>query len=248
MVWRFRWAVGWECDRIYPSSAIVASQSRMRTLLRFSVLLIMGAGLANGEAVRCPAHVTKMTMEKGEYSPQEGATFNLENFSATMVARGKASPLCFQRETHIHQGKVWISAESLTTMFSQKLHQSTSKISEIKVEMKDNAAHLSGKVHKGINIPFEIEGPVSTDGTVLILETKKIKTEGLPVKGLLGMIGKDLGSILKSESANGVSAKGDALIFEPAKIAHVHGKMTGAEITPKGLMLTFSGESAKQQH
>ena len=219
----------------------------MRTLLLLSFLATMGAGFAKGEPVRCPAHVTKMIMEKGEYSPQEGATFNLENFSATMVARGKSSPLCFQRETHIHRGRVWISAESLTTMFSQKLRQSTSKISEIKVELKDNTAHLSGKVHKGINIPFEMEGPVSTEGTVLILETKKIKAEGLPVKGLLGMIGKDLGSILKSESANGVGAKGDTLIFVPAKIAHVHGKMTGAEITPNGLMLTF-GESAKQQH
>src|ERR1700687_5465956 len=100
----------------------------MRTLLLLSFLATMGAGFAKGEPVTCPAHVTKMIMEKGEYSPQEGATFNLENFSATMVARGKSSPLCFQRETHIHRGRVWISAESLTTMFSQKLRQSTSKI------------------------------------------------------------------------------------------------------------------------
>lgn len=226
-------------DRSNPYSAKFASQFRMRTLMLFNILLIMGAGFAKGEPVRCPAHVTKMMLEKGEYSPQEGATFNLENFSATMVARGKASPLCFQRETHIHRGSVWISAESLTTMFSQKLHQSTSKITEIKVEMKDNIAHLSGKVQKGIKIPFEIDGPVSTDGTVLILEAKKVKAEGVPIKGLLGMIGKDLGSILNEESATGVGAKGDTLIFEPAKIAHVHGKMTAAEITAKGLRLTF---------
>jgi hypothetical protein len=220
----------------------------MRTLLLLSFLATAGTGLAKGEPVTCPAHVTRMVMEKGEYSPQEDATFHLENFSATMIARGKSSPLCFQRETHIHRGKVCISAESLTALFSRKLLQSASKISDIKVELKDNAAHLSGKVHKGINISFDIEGPVSTDGNMLILEVKKIKAEGLPVKGLLEMIGKDLGSMLKSDSASGISAKGEALIFDPAKVAHAHGKILNAEITEKGLMLTFSGESAKQQH
>ena len=152
-------------------------------------------------------------MERGQYSPLEGATFNLQDFAANMVARGKTSPLCFARTTDVLHGQAFISSESLTKLFAQKVQQANASVSDLKVEIKDDAAHLSGKVHRGIDIPFEIEGTISTDGTVLILHTKKIKAEGIPVKGLLGIVGVHLGSLLGSESVNGVAAKGDTLVF-----------------------------------
>ena len=186
-------------------------------------------------------------MEKGQYSPLQGSMFNLQDFAANMVARGKTSPLCFARTTEIQHGEVFIGAESLTKLFAQKAQQSNSSVSELKVEVKDSAVHLSGKVHKGIDIPFEIEGPISTDGTVLILHAKRIKAEGIPVKGLLGMVGVHLGSMIGSESVDGVAVKGDTLVFEPVKIAHVRGKITKADLTSKGLMLTFGPEVANEQ-
>lgn len=216
--------------------------------MRNLYMVLLGAALFvsplcfGAEQLRCPARVTQMVMEKGHYSPMQGATFGLQDFSATMVARGKTSPLCFMRTTEVQQGEVFISSESLTALFAQKIQQSQSKMSDIKVEIKDNEAHLSGKTKKGISIPFEIQGPVSTDGKVLLLQAKKIKATGIPVKGLLGMLGKHLSSIIGSESMNGVSAKGDTLIFEPAKIAHVTGRLASAQLTPKGLVIVFAKE------
>jgi hypothetical protein len=187
-----------------------------------------------------------MTMEKGQYSPVEGATFNLQDFAANMVALGKTSPLCFQRTTDVLRGRAFISSESLTKLFAEKAQQSDASVSDLKVEIKGDSAHISGKVHKGIDIPFEIEGPISTDGTVLILQTKKIKAEGIPVKGLLGMVGVHLGSLLGSQSVDGVVAKGDTLVFEPSKIAHLRGRITSARISTAGLTITF-GQPAQQQ-
>jgi hypothetical protein len=218
----------------------------MRIGLFIALMWAFGASAAQAEQLRCPSPVTKMTMEKGQYSPLEGATFNLQDFAATMVARGKTSPLCFARNTDVLHGQAFISSESLTKLFAQKVQQANASVSDLKVDIKGEAAHLSGKVHKGIAIPFEIEGPMSTDGTVLILHTKKIKAEGIPVKGLLGIVGVHLGSLLGSESVNGVAARGDTLVFEPAKIAHVRGRITSARISTEGLTIIF-GQGAKQQ-
>ena len=218
----------------------------MRTGLFIALMWALCASASEAEQLRCPSPVTKMTMERGQYSPLEGATFNLQDFAANMVARGKTSPLCFARTTDVLHGQAFISSESLTKLFAQKVQQANTSVSDLKVEIKDDAAHLSGKVHKGIDIPFEIEGTVSTDGTVLILHTKKIKAEGIPVKGLLGMVGMHLGSLLGSESVDGVAAKGDTLVFEPAKIAHVRGRITNARISTDGLTITF-GQAGKQQ-
>ncbi len=195
----------------------------------------------------CPAKVTHLTVKDGSYSPVPGATFGLRDFDADMVSRGPASPLCYQRTTKIVRGEVFVSAESLTKMFTQKVKQSKqSQISDIKVGIGDDGtAKISGQMHRKIDVPFEIQGPVTTDGTNLILQAKKIKAEKIEVKGLLGMMGKNLGEMLGSQSVNGVKANGDTLIFQPSQISHAEGHITNFHVTSKGLEITFGPAEEK---
>jgi hypothetical protein len=203
--------------------------------------------LANAaDQLRCPARVTHMKMDRGSYSPLPGAVFDLQAFDADMVARGKTAPLCFARTTEVRTGEVFVSSESLTRLFAQKIQQSNSKVSDINLEVKDDkTVHLSGKLHKKVAIPFEIEGPVSTNGRDLILAAKKIKAGDIPIKGLLGMVGENLAKLLGSESVSGVVAQGNSLIFQLSKIANVEGRIARADLTPKGLNITFE---AVQNH
>ena len=194
----------------------------------------------------CPATVTHMSVAQGSYSPAGGATFDLKDFSAEMISRSKAKPLCFARKTKITHGEVFVSSESLTKLFTQKISKSDSKIKDVKVETRDDrSAKISGTMHKGIDMPFEIEGPISTDGTNLILQAKKIKAEKLPIKGLLDMMGKNLGEMLGSESMSGVEAKGDTLIFKPAQISSAEGHIEKLDVTSKGLQVTFGPTKGK---
>jgi hypothetical protein len=218
----------------------------MRRCYTFLIVVMIGWCAAHADTLRCPAKVTAMEMGKGQYSPIPGATFELENFSAQMTARGNSSPLCFNRTTEISHGQVFISSSSLTHLFSQKIAQSNSKIKDVKVEIKDNEAHLMGTMKKGVNLHFEISGPVSTDGTVLMLQAKKIKAAGIPMKGLLGMLGQHLGDMLGSESVEGVKAKGDTLIFVPASISHVKGTIAKLVLANSGMMLDFQTPKTKQ--
>jgi hypothetical protein len=213
-------------------------------LLCLAMMLL--AGVASADTLRCPARVTSMEMTKGDYSPIPGATFELQNFSALMTARGNNSPLCFNRMTEISHGQVFISSASLTHLFDQKIAQSNSKMKDVKVEIKDNLAHLTGTMKKGVDVHFEIEGPVSTDGTNLILKAKKIKAAGIPMKMLMGMLGEHLGNLLASESIDGVKAVNDELIFVPASISHVVGRIAKLELTNEGLRLDFEGATKKQ--
>jgi hypothetical protein len=219
--------------------------------LRFGLLIAglfacCGAGVA-AENVHCPQPVTFLEMDRGEYSSMPGAVFGLQHFAARMVARGKSQPLCSARTTEIEHGQVFISAESITKIFGQKIEQSGSKISDLQVEVKEDELHLKGKVRKGIDIPFEVSGPVSTDGSNLKLEAKKIKAEHLPVKGLMGMLGMHLSSLLQSEQAQGVIAQGNTLVFEPAKIAHVQGRISAVHLTAKGIEISFANNAPRQR-
>jgi hypothetical protein len=216
----------------------------MRPLL-FMMLVLPNLASAAAQP-KCPAPQTHIEIAQGDYSPQPGTVFNLHEFAANMVSRGKSAPLCYQRWTEVARGDVFVTAESLTKLFEQKVKKADTAISDIKIETKnDNTVHLSGKMKKVIPIPFSIEGPVSTDGHTLILQAKSIKAVGIPMKGLLDALGKELSSIVHSESVNGVAVKGDTLIFQPEQISHVRGHIAKLEVTDKGLAVQFGEE--KQQ-
>ena len=192
------------------------------------------------EPLKCPQPVTHINVTQGEYYPQPGTIFELRNFRANMVSRGKASPMCFLRWTEIIEGQVFVRAEGLTKLFDRKVEQSDSSISDIKIETEDEKVHISGKVKKLLPIPFSIEGPVTTDGRTLAVQAKSIKAIGIPIKGLLGAVGKELSSMIKSESVNGVAVNEDTLIFKPENISHVRGFISNVVVTEKGLTVTFS--------
>src|SRR5690349_11064399 len=98
----------------------------MRVILLIALLLPLSIP-ASAVQFKCPASVTRLTIQQGEYSPLPGTLFTLSNFRANMVFRGNRSPLCFQRWTDISQAEIFASADSLSNMFDRKVKESNSK-------------------------------------------------------------------------------------------------------------------------
>lgn len=213
------------------------------SLFALAGIILSCCSLRAAEEVTCPAPVTSMEMQKGEYSPVPGVVFNLQNFVAVMVARGKQLPLCMARTANIQHGQVSMSDASLTKIFAQKLGQTDSSIKDMAISASGEGIKLTGKVHKGIDLPFDIEGPLSTDGKLLILHATKIKAEGIPVKGLLGLVGKNLASLFNPGPGSGVLVKENTLIFDPLELAHVRGRIQSARSVAHGLVLNFAPEA-----
>ncbi len=210
-------------------------------MFRALVWFIMGCSvsLAFADSIKCPPPPNVMRMEKGEYSNQPGVFFELQSFSAVLQPLGRRAPLCYAKATMIEKGDVFVSNDSLTHLFAQKIQQGNRDLKDVTVEMKDNEVHLSGKMKKLIWMDFSVDGPISTDGTNLLMQTKSIKAMGIPVKGLLDALGKHLQAVTGSDSPNGVIIKGDELVIQPFQIAHVKGHILSATSTAKGLSVRF---------
>jgi hypothetical protein len=207
--------------------------------LLFSPLLMMA------QAVKCPPPATHIAIDKGEYSPLPGVTFNVEGFVATMVPRGKRAPLCYVKTAVVERGQASVSSESLNHVVEQKMKSGS--IQNVKIEFKENAARISGKVKKVIPLPFEIEGPVTTDGTNIRFEAKSIKAAGLPVKALIGMVGAHLASLIGSKSPKGMEVQGNTIIFQPEELVHARGHLASLEVTPQGLFVKFAPPQATKR-
>ena len=75
---------------------------------------------------------------------------------------------------------------------------------------------------------------------MLRLHAEKIKAIGLPVKGLLKMLGVELGSLINPDATKGVTIQGDSIFFDPEQLDNIRGHMTKVQITPSGLVVDFA--------
>lgn len=210
--------------------------------MRLTILLLLTTCAWGGEIPPCPTTST-MSLNKGQYSARPGVEFTLENYSARMVPRGKKSPLCYIKLNEIEHGHIVVSDAALSKLFEQKLSDSK-KITELKVHAKESHVVISGKAHKGLPIPFSVEGPVDVvDGRLIRLHAEKVKAAGLPVKGLLEMLGVELGSLLNPGSNKGVTVKDDNILFDPAVVGNVTGHIQRLQVVGQDLVVDFGGQA-----
>lgn len=198
-----------------------------------------GVGRVVAETQGCPIAASHIAMESGSYSSQPGVQFVLHHFDATLVPMGKAAPQCLGKMTDVAHADIFVSNESLTKVFAGKLSTTGSDIRDLKIVHGVGTVTISGAMGKVVPVRFSIEGPVSTDGTVLSMTADKIDADGIPIKGLLEMVGKHLSSVLGFKGVNGVQVEGNVMSFSPEKVAHLRGYIASVEATPDGLTLHY---------
>jgi hypothetical protein len=217
----------------------------MRERILLFALLFWSLFALAADPVRCPPAASHMHVDKGEYVPQQGIAFGLTDFSATMVPRGPRIPLCLVKINEIEHGRVFVTGASLTKLFQSKNQGKKQSIEDMKIETKGDHVVISGKAHKVLPMPFSVEGPVTASGSMLRLDASGIKAAGLPIKGLLGMVGKELGSMFNASSTEGVTVKDNTIFFQPEKMANIRGEISDVKVSSEGLLVTFG--AAKQQ-
>ncbi len=153
---------------------------------------------------------------------------------------GKTSPSCFEKFTDVSHGEIFVSNESITHLFGEKLAGTGTQITDLKIVHQTDGVTISGKLKKMIPVSFSIFGPVSTNGSEIRMDAKSIKAEGIPVKGFMSMLGEDLNAMFHLEGAKGISVQGDSLSFSPEQVAHLRGHLTSVTTSPQGLTLQYS--------
>lgn len=216
----------------------------MNIALRLAVFLLCAAALeAEAQGPPCSSQVSHIVMQTGSYSSQPGVTFDLRHFVATLVPQGNKAPACYAKVTVVSRADIFVSNESLTQVFAEKLGHTESKIKDLKIENAVGKVTLSGSIRKVIPIQFLISGPVTTDGTALLLDANQIKADGIPVKALMTLVGEDLGSMLGLKGVNGITVQDNRMSFFPEQIAHLKGHISSVETTQEGLILRYGRTS-----
>lgn len=188
----------------------------------------------------CPPPVSHIVIDSGSYSSHPGVVFRLRHFSANLVPMGRTAPSCYAKWTVVSHAEIFVSNDSLTKVFAEKLSAGDTTIKGFQVGNESGKAVLRGRIIKIVPIDFAIEGPVSTDGVSILLNAKTIKADGIPIKALMGIIGDHLNSIFQTNNVPGVTVKENQISFSPELVAHLKGHIQSVEATDAGLILRYS--------
>lgn len=150
----------------------------------------------------------------------------------------------------IYTGEVAITVASLTALLNSHVFAYPgSPVKNVQVSVNGTRLRQKGTIHKGVDLPFEIEGPLSVtpEGNIR-LHAEKIRSAHLPFKGLLHLFGADLSKLMNENAGRGVKFEGDDVILEPRNLTpppHLLGQVTRVEVKDGRIVQTFGSSHAR---
>jgi hypothetical protein len=184
----------------------------------------------------------------------ETVAVEIKSLNGVLVPLGKNEfPIFDDKDSfnlHISTAEIAIDSSNLANVLNSYVFaRPHSPLTELSIIVEKGRLKVKGKLHDKGDIPFETEGILipTADGK-LRLHSEKIKAMHVPVKGLMGLFGIDLGGLIKEGKVPGVEAQEDDLILDLEQILpppHIEGKVVSVRIDGDKIIQIFGGSDAK---
>ena len=193
-------------------------------------------------------------MRNVTYHFSDAVVVEIKSLNGELVPLGKNEfPIFDDKDSfnlRISTAEIAISSSNLANVLNSYVFaRPHSPLTELSIIVDKGRLKVKGKLHDKGDIPFETEGILTptADGK-LRLHSEKIKAMHVPVKGLMGLFGIDLGGLIKEGKVPGVRAQEDDLILDLEQILpppHIEGKVVSVRIEGEKIIQIFGGSDAK---
>jgi len=207
----------------------------------------MVAPAASSGPVRCGIEMRNVTLHIAD-----GAVLAVAFLNGEFISRSSTEPPIFDDPAsytlRMKKGDIAIDAASLTALLRTSLSKSPSPLHDVTVTFEEGRLRAKGTLKKGVSVPFSMTASVAAtpDGR-LRLHADKVKAVGVPVKGLLDLVGLDVADLMKMPQESGIRADKEDLLLDTAALMpppRMEGKLTSAAVTGARLRLEMTGAAA----
>ena len=221
-------------------------------------LSVLASGLSRQEPPRAStARPVQIEMRNVQLHVDEGIVLAIDRLRGEMISRSEGKPPVFDDPKsyvlNVSSGTMSMDMESLTALMNRHVfNYDGAPLSDVKVKATDDGRlEQSGKLHKGIVVPFSMKATVSAtpDGR-LKLHTDSIKAAGVPVKGLLSFFGLKLEDVADLERRRGLSASDNDIMIAVGQVLpppEIKGRLSKVAVVGNRLVQTFASEDGKRE-
>jgi hypothetical protein len=223
----------------------------------FILLCAAAPGIVAGQespASDQPQGLVQTQMRNVTFRFSDNVAVQIKSLSGVLVPVGKNEVPVFDDKDsfnlRISTAEVAMDSSNLANALNSYVFvQPNSPLTQLSVYVEKGRLKIKGKLHDKGDIPFETVGNlIPTEGGKLRLHCEKIKALHVPVKGLMGLLGIDLGKLIQEGKVAGVTAEEDDLILDLGKILpapHIEGKVVSVRIEGTSIVQTLGGSDAK---
>jgi len=193
-------------------------------------------------------------MRNVTYHFSDTVVVNIKSLNGELVPLGKNEfPIFDDKDSsnlRISTAEISIDSSNLANLLNSYVFaRPHSPLTELSIIVEKERLKMKGKLHDTGDIPFEAEGILTPTAVgKLRLHSEKIKAMHVPVKGLMGLFGLDLGGLIKAGKVPGLRAQEDDLILDLEQILpppHIEGKVVSVRIEGEQIVQIFGGSDAK---
>jgi hypothetical protein len=150
---------------------------------------------------------------------------------------------------NVDAGEIAVDEASLNALMNEHVFVGHKPpVKDLQITLEDGLVKQKGTLDKKIDIPFKTKGTVEAtpDGKIRI-HAKSIKGLGLPVKGLMKVLGIEMDDMLKLEAGHGVTVDENDFIIDPQKMMpppRMNGQITSVRIDGDEMVEVFGPGAA----
>jgi hypothetical protein len=182
----------------------------------------------------------------------DGVILDVRTLDGEFVSHSRTEPPVFDDPgsytLRMRAATLSMDGASLTNRLRLGMASRPSPLKDVTVTIESGALHAKGKLQKGVAVPFSMTASVSaTADGMLRLHATKLKAVGVPVKGLLDLLGLKMDDLMKMPPGSGMRADGDDLLLDTAALMpppRTEGRLKSVAITGNRLALTMTGAGA----
>jgi hypothetical protein len=171
----------------------------------------------------------------GRFVPtRTGGVANLDDSASYVVAVDAG-------ETAIDEAS--LNALMTEHVFARGPDHGKPPVKDLVIRVEDGVLKQKGKLDKKIDLPFSVKGAVmaTPDGKIRV-HARSIKSLGLPVKGLMKILGLEMDDLLKVEPGHGLTVDDNDFIIDPQTMLpppHLRGRVTAVRIEGNEIIQVF---------
>jgi len=201
-----------------------------------------------------PERLVQTQMRNVTFRFSENVAVQIKSLNGALVPVGKNEiPVFDDKDSfnlRISSAEVAMDSSNLAVALNSYVFaRPNSPLTHLSVSVEKGHLKVKGKLHEKKDIPFETEGNlIPTDGGKLRLHCEKIRALHVPVKGLMTLLGIDLGKLIQEGKVSGVTAQDDDLILDLEKILpapHIEGKVVSVRVEGNNIIQIFGGSDAQ---
>jgi hypothetical protein len=186
-----------------------------------------------------------------------GIALDVRNLDGLMVSRNPGGPPVFDDARsyllQVDAADMLLDMSSLTNLLNEHVFAyEGAPLRNVSVGVaSDGRLAIKGKLHKGISLPFSMRATVAatSDGR-LRLHVDSAKAAGVPVKGLMHLVGLEVEDVMDLKTRRDISLEGDDMFVSPGTALpppEIRGRLTKAVTVGQQMKLTFGDPDRHRQ-